>query len=100
MVDRRQARSMRLRCRRTSDATGAPDDACEDPYDALNRMLLRRINESVQAFLSHTVLQGSFTLRLAVGNLRTTDMRLQDTLALIDSTLAAIRDQHTVAESR
>ena len=41
--------------------------------DEANRALLDRINASGVAFLSHTVLNGQFVLRLALGNLRTTE---------------------------
>jgi aromatic-L-amino-acid decarboxylase len=37
-----------------------------------NRRLLEEINASGKFFLSHTVLNGRFVLRLAVGNLGTT----------------------------
>jgi aromatic-L-amino-acid decarboxylase len=40
--------------------------------DEQNRCLLERINASGTTFLSHTVLNGKFVLRLAYGNLRTT----------------------------
>jgi aromatic-L-amino-acid decarboxylase len=40
--------------------------------DEQNRRLLDRINATGVAFLSHTVLNGKFVLRLAYGNLRTT----------------------------
>jgi aromatic-L-amino-acid decarboxylase len=40
--------------------------------DRQNRLLLDRINATGVAFLSHTVLNGKFVLRLAYGNLRTT----------------------------
>ena len=39
--------------------------------DEQNRVLLDRINATGTAFLSHTVLNGRFVLRLAYGNLRT-----------------------------
>jgi aromatic-L-amino-acid decarboxylase len=46
--------------------------------DEENRALMDRINASGVAFLSHTVLNGRFVLRFALGNLRTTldDVRL------------------------
>jgi aromatic-L-amino-acid decarboxylase len=46
--------------------------------DEANRNLLDRVNASGVAFLSHTVLNGEFVLRLAIGNIKTTqdDLRL------------------------
>jgi aromatic-L-amino-acid decarboxylase len=46
--------------------------------DEVNALLLERVNESGEVFLSHALVGGRFTLRLAVGNYRTTedDIRL------------------------
>ena len=41
--------------------------------DAVNEALLERVNASGEVFLSHTRLNGRFVLRLAIGNLRTTE---------------------------
>ena len=41
--------------------------------DAVNERLLDIVNRSGEIFLSHTRLNGAFTLRLAVGNLHTTE---------------------------
>jgi aromatic-L-amino-acid decarboxylase len=43
----------------------------EGDLEALNQRLLDAMNASGEVFLSHTKLGGRFTLRLAVGNLRT-----------------------------
>jgi aromatic-L-amino-acid decarboxylase len=43
----------------------------KDPEER-NRALLEAINASGVAFLSHTILNGTYVLRLAVGNVRTT----------------------------
>ncbi len=49
--------------------------------DQQNRELMARINLSGKAFLSHTVLNGHFVLRLAIGNIATT---WEDLLAVWD----------------
>lgn len=39
--------------------------------DALNEAIMHRVNASGEVYLSHTRLGGAFTLRLAIGNVRT-----------------------------
>jgi aromatic-L-amino-acid decarboxylase len=41
--------------------------------DAENEALLARVNATGEAYLSHTVLEGRYVLRLAIGNHRTTE---------------------------
>jgi aromatic-L-amino-acid decarboxylase len=41
--------------------------------DADNEALLERVNASGEIFISHTWLRGSYVLRLATGNARTTE---------------------------
>jgi aromatic-L-amino-acid decarboxylase len=41
--------------------------------DEENEALLARVNESGEIYISHTVLDGRYVLRLAIGNARTTD---------------------------
>ena len=51
-------------------------DRQDDADSILNRFneeLLRRVNASGEAYLSHTILGGRYTLRLAIGNIRTTE---------------------------
>ena len=43
----------------------------ESALDRLNVQLLEAVNAGGEAFLSHTTLNGRYTLRLAVGNIRT-----------------------------
>ena len=45
----------------------------ETDLNALNERLLNAVNQTGEVFLSHTVLHGRYTLRLAVGNLKTTE---------------------------
>lgn len=51
--------------------------------DDLNQALLARLNGSGELFLSHTRLDGRYTLRLAIGNLRTTEAHVARAWALI-----------------
>ncbi len=53
--------------------------------DEQNRTLLDRINASGIAFLSHTVLNGKFVLRLAIGNIKTTERDLEQVWSFIQS---------------
>lgn len=57
---------------RPRDLAGRGDEV--EPYlDSLNEALLEAVNRTGQAYLSHTRLRGKFALRLAIGNLRTTE---------------------------
>lgn len=51
--------------------------------DDENRALLEAVNSSGKAFLSHTVLNGQFVLRLAIGNIGTQWEDVQETWNLI-----------------
>jgi Glutamate decarboxylase and related PLP-dependent proteins len=51
---------------------GASDAEC----DRLNAAILQRVNESGEAYLSHTKLRGRYVLRLAIGNIRTEERHL------------------------
>jgi len=51
-----------------------PENGGTEPYlSRLNERLLESVNATGEVFLSHTELNGKFTLRLAIGNLRTTE---------------------------
>ena len=43
----------------------------ESALDAHNAAVMEAVNRSGEVFLSHTKLRGRFTIRLAIGNLRT-----------------------------
>jgi aromatic-L-amino-acid/L-tryptophan decarboxylase len=86
----------------TLPSTTAADDPEVDPeadpeqqraaaLDAFNRQLLASVNASGQAYLSHTVLDDRYVLRLATGSLRTTDRHLRSTMELIAHELDVLR---------
>ena len=53
---------------------GLPENSETEAYlKGLNEGLLESVNATGEVFLSHTQLNGKFTLRLAIGNLRTTE---------------------------
>jgi aromatic-L-amino-acid decarboxylase len=43
----------------------------DQTLDRLNEAILERVNRTGEVFLSHTRLDGRFTLRIAIGHLRT-----------------------------
>jgi aromatic-L-amino-acid/L-tryptophan decarboxylase len=49
----------------------APAGIGEVERERLNEAILRQVNESGEAYLSHTKLNGRYVLRLAIGNIRT-----------------------------
>ena len=49
----------------------APKGASEDEIARLNAAIMERVNAGGLAYLSHTKLNGRYTLRLAIGNIRT-----------------------------
>jgi aromatic-L-amino-acid decarboxylase len=51
--------------------------------DEENQKLLDKVNATGKAFLSHTVLDGKFVLRLAIGNIGTTQTDIDEVWALI-----------------
>jgi len=50
----------------------APPGVDEDAVEAVNTMILDRVNATGQIFLSHTKVRGRYALRLAIGNVATT----------------------------
>ena len=55
--------------------SGMDDEAV---LDALNERLINHINAAGRFFLSHTRLHGRYTIRIAIGNLRTTEQHVQE----------------------
>jgi aromatic-L-amino-acid/L-tryptophan decarboxylase len=62
----------------------------EVELNALNDRLLSSVNGTGEVFLSHTVLNGRFTLRLAVGHLRSTERHIARAWKLLKSHTAQL----------
>jgi aromatic-L-amino-acid decarboxylase len=55
----------------------APSGMAEQERDRMNDEIMHAVNESGEVFLSHTKLNGRFTLRLSVGNIRTEERHVK-----------------------
>ena len=58
--------------------------------DSLNEKLMNAVNATGEAYLSHTKLNGKFTLRLSVGSIRVEERHLVKVWELLTTTLASI----------
>ena len=59
----------------------------DDEVNALNEHIMNAINASGDAYLSHTKLNGKFTLRLSVGSIRVEERHLRKVWDLLNSQL-------------
>jgi aromatic-L-amino-acid decarboxylase len=66
---------------------GETEEARAARLDALNEELMNAVNATGEAFLSHTKLNGVLSLRLAVGNIRTTEAHIRRTWELLNEKL-------------
>ncbi|HVE58071.1 MAG TPA: pyridoxal-dependent decarboxylase [Pyrinomonadaceae bacterium] len=60
-----------------------------DDLDALNENIMNEINASGEAYLSHTKLDGKFTLRLSVGSIRVEERHLRKVWDLLNEKVNA-----------
>jgi aromatic-L-amino-acid decarboxylase len=74
----------------TDEATAETDEARAARLDALNERLMNAANATGEVFISHTKLNGVFTLRLAVGNIRTTEEHVRRAWQLLNEKLAEL----------
>jgi aromatic-L-amino-acid decarboxylase len=70
---------------------GESKQECETRLDALNERIINSVNASGAAFLTHTKLDGRFTIRLAVGNIRTTEAHVSKVWELLQEEYARRR---------
>src|SRR3989442_9780949 len=59
--------------------------------DALNEAVMHGVNATGKAFLSHTKLNDKLTLRLSIGNIRTTERQVRQVWALLNEQLARLQ---------
>jgi aromatic-L-amino-acid decarboxylase len=55
----------------------------EDEIASHNAVIMSRVNESGDVFISHTKLGDQYVLRVAIGNLRTSEATLERAWALL-----------------
>jgi len=70
---------------------GRDEKARNAHWDALNEEIMHAANATGKAFLSHTRLNDKFTLRLAIGNIRTTEKHVRQVWELLNEQLAKLR---------
>ncbi|MCA1594559.1 MAG: amino acid decarboxylase, partial [Acidobacteria bacterium] len=69
---------------------GEADEARNARLDALNEQLMNAVNATGEAFLSHTKLGGVLSLRLAIGNIRTTEEHIRRAWELLNEELSRL----------
>jgi aromatic-L-amino-acid decarboxylase len=69
---------------------GETDEARAARLDQLNETIMNNINASGKAYLSHTRLQDAFTIRLAIGNIRTAEEHVRHAWQLLNEQLAQL----------
>jgi aromatic-L-amino-acid decarboxylase len=63
-----------------------------ETLNTLNAELLDAVNETGEIFMSHTKLNGKYTLRLAIGNIRTDEKQVEWAWHLLQAGLAKMLD--------
>jgi aromatic-L-amino-acid/L-tryptophan decarboxylase len=81
-----------FRCR---PGGGMDGDMGEDALDVLNERILERVNGSGEVFLSHTRVRGRYAIRLAIGNLRTTEAHVLRAWELLTEAASGAADEST-----
>jgi len=73
-----------LVCFRFNPSSRAAGAVPPEDLDALNEKLLDNVNKTGKAYLSHTKLYGSYCLRCAIGNIKTTEEHILALQRLLD----------------
>lgn len=67
----------------------------EGDLDQLNRELLRSVNSSGDAYISHTAVRGRYVLRLAIGHMRTRRQHVERVQSLLASGLVELSNSRS-----
>jgi aromatic-L-amino-acid decarboxylase len=68
--------------------------------NSFNERLLSEVNSSGKAFLSHTVVDGHYVLRFAIGNMQTQEQDVHDTWILIRDSATRLAEELTPTAAR
>ena len=68
----------------------APPGASEEELARMNAAIMERVNAEGLSYLSHTKLNGKYTLRLAIGNIRTDRVHVEQAWASLRAAAAAV----------
>jgi len=84
-----------LVCFRASPSVQAgTEEIREKRLDVLNEAIMHGVNANGGAFLSHTKLNDKLTLRLSIGNIRTTERHVGHVWKLLNEQLTRLRTQN------
>jgi aromatic-L-amino-acid decarboxylase len=67
--------------------------ARESRLDVLNEAIMHGVNATGKALLSHTKLNDKITLRLSIGNIRTTEKHVRQVWELLNEQLRLLRQE-------
>jgi aromatic-L-amino-acid decarboxylase len=74
------------------ELAGETDESRSRRLDALNEAVMHSVNATGKAFLSHTKLNDRLTLRLSIGNIRTTERHVEQVWELLNKEMKRLRD--------
>jgi aromatic-L-amino-acid decarboxylase len=78
--------------RARTSVEGEIEDARAERLDALNEAIMHGVNATGKALLSHTKLNDKLTLRLSIGNIRTTEKHVKQVWELLNEQLKKLID--------
>ena len=88
-----------LVCFRACPRIDATDEAVADRrLDVLNEAIMHGVNATGKALLSHTKLNDQLTLRLSIGNIRTTEKQVRQVWELLNEQLKLLRHRSYIFE--